>query len=148
MTEKEERELIVKEAMTWVGTPYHEHGRKKGVGVDCGTFLAEVFIHAGLIEKIDIPYYSPQWHLHRSRELYVETLLQYTKEIFRTPLPGDIAVWKIGRTHSHGALVTQWPTVIQSVKGKPICEAHAERDAIFREGRTPRSVRFFSYWGG
>lgn len=33
----------VAEALTWLGTPYHQQGRVKGVGVDCGTLLCEVY---------------------------------------------------------------------------------------------------------
>lgn len=33
----------VAEAITWLGTPYHHQGRVKGVGVDCGTLLCEVY---------------------------------------------------------------------------------------------------------
>ena len=29
------KEDVVREAKTWLGTPFHHQGRLKGVGVDC-----------------------------------------------------------------------------------------------------------------
>ncbi len=37
----------VQEALTWLGTPYHHQGRIKGVGVDCGTLICEVYEKVG-----------------------------------------------------------------------------------------------------
>ena len=34
--EQRERENLVAEALTWLGTPYHHAGRVKGGGTDCG----------------------------------------------------------------------------------------------------------------
>lgn len=38
MIEQEERARFVATALSYVGTPYHHHGRLKGIGVDCATF--------------------------------------------------------------------------------------------------------------
>ena len=43
------RQSIVAEALSWEGTPYHHHGRIKGVGVDCAMILAEVYHAVGLL---------------------------------------------------------------------------------------------------
>lgn len=141
-----DREKIVSEALSWIGTPYHEHGRQKGVGVDCLTFIERVFFHAGLVDGVEIPHYSPQWHLHRSRELYIDGLSRYMVEV-ESPKPADVAVWKFGRTFSHGAIVTEWPDVVQCVKGTGVSRAHALRDALFRDKGVMRPVKFFSFWG-
>ncbi len=39
MTEAEQRAAIVKEALTWLGTPFVYGACVKQVGVDCGRFL-------------------------------------------------------------------------------------------------------------
>ena len=49
MTEQEQRDLVVKEAYSWIGTPYHHQAMIKGVGVDCALILLAVFREAGLI---------------------------------------------------------------------------------------------------
>ena len=33
----------VDEALTWLGTSYHHQGRVKGMGVDCGALVCEVY---------------------------------------------------------------------------------------------------------
>lgn len=137
----DDREKIVQEAMSWRGTPYHPHARAKGAGCDCLTFIAGVYIGAGLIPPMDIPHYSQQWHLHRNRELYVEGLLAHGMKEIGYPSKGDVAVWKFGRTFSHGAIVFEWPTrVMQSVTGRAVTEGNPDVDAFFRD----RPVRFFS----
>ena len=50
------RETILREALTYLGTPYHAQGRMKGVGVDCATFLCEVYEKAGVIPHVDPGY--------------------------------------------------------------------------------------------
>lgn len=97
------RAAVVAEAVSWIGTPYHHHGRIKGVGVDCLMLLAEVFEHAGACAHVDPGDYAVQWHLHRSEELYIAGLLQYCQET-DLPEPGDIALFRFGRTYSHGAI--------------------------------------------
>ncbi len=145
-----ERARVVAVAREWLGTPYHTGGRVKDAGVDCLTLLAEVFHEAGLVEKIDIPYYPNDWHLHRAAERYLDGLLQYTREI-SAPLPGDIALWKFGRCFSHGAIVIEWPIIIHAYVGRECTLedaskakwlSHIGEDA--GESAKLRPVRFFS----
>jgi hypothetical protein len=51
--------------------------------------------------------------LHRDAERYLEGLTRHASEI-PAPLPGDIALFRFGRTFSHGAIVTQWPLLIHA----------------------------------
>ena len=53
MTEHEQRQAVVAEALTWLGTPYHHRARVKGAGVDCGQLLAAVFEGAGVLRHVD-----------------------------------------------------------------------------------------------
>ncbi len=134
MSETEERAALVAEAMTWRGTRYHDCARVKGAGADCLTFLAGVFENAGLVPKIDIPYYPPDWHLHRAEERYMTGLLQYCVEsdpasaIALEPLPGDVLLYKVGRCFSHGALVVAYPQIIHAVKNIGVVLGDAQRD--------------------
>lgn len=50
---------LVKEAMTWVGTPFHDQGRLKQVGVDCSHFIDEVFTNIGVVTG-GIPNFSTE----------------------------------------------------------------------------------------
>lgn len=140
MMNREERIRVVDEAKTWIMTPYHHQGRVKGAGVDCLTLLAEVYERAGIIEHAEPGNYEQQWMLHRDEEKYIAGLMQYCEEIER-PGMGDIAVWQIGRTYSHGAIVVEWPALI----------IHAylpERFVVYGDASkgdlSGRKVRFFS----
>lgn len=113
--EKQQRQAVVDEAISWLGTPYHDNARVKNGGVDCGLFLLEVFERCGLIEHIEVPYYRRDWHLHRSEEKYLGWVEKYCCEISeRKPLPGDIIVYHYGRCISHGAIVVDYPIIIHS----------------------------------
>lgn len=104
----------VAEAMTWLGTPYHHQGRIKGVGVDCGTLICEVYEKVGLIPHIIIPLDHPlDWHLHQSEEFYLKQVQKWCYEV-EEPQPGDIALYHFGKCISHGAIVVEWPMIIHA----------------------------------
>jgi cell wall-associated NlpC family hydrolase len=153
-TEQEERERVVAIARTWERTPYRHMGRVKGAGADCLTLLAEVFQEASLVPKIDIEFYPKDWMHHRSAERYLEGLLKYTTEIFTTPRPGDILLYKVGRCFSHGAIVIDYPTIIHAQTGVGVLQENAENASWLNivgentenKGK-PRERRAFSYWG-
>ena len=113
MSAAELRAADVAEAQSWIGTPFHHAARVKGAGVDCLMLLAEVYERAGVSAHIEPPFYVPDWHLHREAERYSEGLLHYAREI-AAPLPGDIALFRFGRTFSHGAIVIEWPRLIHA----------------------------------
>jgi len=108
------RRAVVEEARTWIGTPFHHAARVKGAGVDCLMLLAEVYERAGVASHVEPPFYVPDWHLHRDAERYREGLLQYARPTDGPPQAGDIALFRFGRTFSHGAIVVDWPRLIHA----------------------------------
>lgn len=157
MTESEERQSVVTAALGWLGTPYRHMGRVKGPsgGVDCATLLAEVYAEAGVVDRVKIEPYPPDWHLHRSEERYVEIVSQYAREIEGPPGPGDIVLWRFGRCFSHGAIVIAWPAIVHAYLGAACVTEDAAAAAwlcVMTETRAergqPRPRRFFSRWGG
>lgn len=135
---EERRAAIITEAESWLGTPYHHMARVKGVGCDCLTLLAAVYHAAGVVPEIQIPFYPPDWHLHRSAERYLEGLLGYASEV-AVPRPGDVALFKFGRCFSHGAIVTEWPQLIHSWHVGGVLRGDASQPLL-----ASRPVRFFS----
>lgn len=99
------REAVVAEALSWLQTRYHHHGRVKGVGVDCAMLLAEVFERCGLVAPVEAGFYPHDWHLHRGEEVFVDWVLQAGGVEVQTPAIGDAALFRFGRTFSHGAIV-------------------------------------------
>ena len=117
MTEQEDRQHVVDEALTWVGTPYVAGGDVKGGGVDCGMILVRVFVDLGLVEPFDPRPYPAQWHMHQVEEKYLGWIEKFAREITdgSTPKPGDIIMFRFGKTFSHGAIVIDYPTLIHAV---------------------------------
>ena len=114
------REQIIQVAFDWLGTPYHHHGRIKGVGVDCVQFLIAVFSECGLAQGAETGPYPQDWHLHRSEEKYLAGIQQYAKQT-ATPEPGDIALFRFGRCVSHaGIVLPEQRTVIHAYVGSGV----------------------------
>jgi len=138
------REAVVKEAVSWIGTPFHHAARVKGAGVDCLMLLAEVYERAGIVPHLEPPFYVPDWHLHRDAERYLEGLASHAHEIAGPPrgtgpLPGDIALFRFGRTFSHGAIVTSWPRLVHAYWNIGVVYGDATLHPL-----ASRPVRFFS----
>lgn len=148
-----QRAEIVRIAKTWLGTKYHHHAQVKGVGADCATFIAEVFFEAGLVERFEVENYSPQWHLHRNSEKYMNRILEYAHEV-ETPRAGDIVLWKFGRTYSHAGIVIEWPFIIHEyVTSGCVIDDISKAKWLRKIGENTtdkgkeRPVKFFSHWG-
>jgi len=133
------RAAVVKEAESWIGTPFHHAARIKGAGTDCLMLLAEVYERAGVAPHVDPPFYVPDWHLHRDAERYLEGLTRYAREIADPPLPGDIALFRFGRTFSHGAIVAEWPRLIHAYWSIGVVQGDATLHPL-----ASRPVKFFS----
>lgn len=153
LSQDQQRAAVVTAARTWLGTPYHHAGRVKGAGVDCAMLLAETYAEAGVIAPVEIAPYSPQWHQHRSAELYLAYVLERAQEIEGPPRPGDVALWKFGNCFSHGAIVMDWPMIVHAFLHRPVTLDNAEtaqwlhrtaEKAGDRQGLRPR--KFFSLW--
>lgn len=163
-----ERAAVVAEARRWLRTPYHHMGRVKGAGVDCATLLAEVYALAGVVPPVAIPYYPPDWHLHRDAERYLGFVLEHAIELSAVssqlsatkaqpkadspeliaPFPADIALWRFGRCFSHGAIVIDWPLVIHAYAGKGcVLEDASHARWLAQRGErgtlSPRPIKFF-----
>ena len=145
-TESEQRCAIVREARSWVRTPYHPQGDIKGIGVDCGMLLVRVFVDTGLCEPFDPRPYADDWYLHRAEERYLGFIFDRTREV-AAPLPGDVMVFRYGRCYAHGGIVTTTA---------PLTIVHAFQPAglVFEEevagnlvlSAPQRRPKFFSYW--
>lgn len=135
-----QREAVLVAARAWLGTPYHHQARIRGAGVDCAMLLAEVYREAGVIGPIDPRPYPPDWHLHRSTERYLGWLARYGAEV-PAPQPGDVAVFRVGRCFSHGAIVEAWPQLIHAVHGIGCVRGDATQGRL-----AGKAVRFFTLW--
>lgn len=157
LVEQSQRARVVEIARSWKGTKYHHSARIKGVGVDCATIIQAVFEEAGLIPAVDLPAYSPQWHLHRDEEKYLEFIRRFAADVAgppeRAPQPGDVIVWRFHRAFAHGGIVTAWPLVVHAFIGSGVNEDDALATAWLatvsertEEQGQPRARVFLSWW--
>lgn len=129
--EMAQRAAVVEQARRWTGAAYHHRaavypGPGERGAVDCARILIETFAAAGLIERFDPGEYAPDWHLHRGEERYLAVVERYCRLVDEdfSPLavrseyfnaaPGDVLMWRWGRTYSHSAIVTAWPLVVHA----------------------------------
>ncbi len=142
------RARVVALARRWVGTPYHPAADVLGAGVDCGMLIVRVFVDTGLVPPFDPRPYPPDWHLHRSEERYLGFVGDHAGEV---PLadaePGDVIVFRYGRTYAHGGIVTSSDplTLVHAFSPARVVveEALARNAALSGAGRAPR---VFSPW--
>lgn len=141
MTEDEERAAVVREAETWLGTPYHGNADVKGAGVDCAMLPLRVYSNVGLVPFIDPRPYPMQWSLHQRQERYLMKVLEYFREI-EVPAQGDFVMFKFGKCWAHGGIVVDWPDLIHA---NPPGECRF--DNVERNYQLKKLVpRFFSAW--
>jgi NlpC/P60 family putative phage cell wall peptidase len=140
------RDMIVAEARSWVGTPYHHMGAERGRGVDCLMLLVRVYAALGMIRPIDPRPYPRTWHLHRSEERYLAGVLDHAVEV-SVPEPGDVVLWRVGRTFSHAGIVSGWPRVVHAYARARIVE-ESDVSAVAELADARRERRYFRVSAG
>lgn len=109
------RAAVVAEALTWLGTPFHDCARVKGAGTDCLNLLIGVFSGVGMIEPFDPPPYSPQWFEHKDEPRFLLGLEAHARRV-EVGQPGDIAMYRYGRHAAHSAIIIDERTIIHAFK--------------------------------
>lgn len=101
------RDEVIKTAREWLWTPYAHRAHVKGVGVDCGGLLYEVYgKHTSYIFPPFPEGYSPDWAMHKSApDVYVEFITPFSNQV-KAVQPGGFTMFLYGRKYSHGAIWT------------------------------------------
>ena len=141
LTDKQ-RNAVIHEAITWIGTPWHHMARVKVAGVDCGMFLLEVYERAGIIGHVEPPPYPADWSMHRSDEKYLAFVEKFCVRV-DAPLPADLVTFRLGRCVSHAAIVINWPLIIHSCVGQGVIMDDGIANVWFAE----RVEGFYRYTG-
>ena len=146
---REERAKVVAEAMTWIGTPYISNAMIKGRrgGTDCAMLLVGVYSNVGLLEKdFDPRPYPAEWHVHRNEEVYMNYMLRFVKEIEGLPLPGDVAMFQIGKLFAHGAIVVDWPLVVHALGNDRVVLDDISKNTTGKRALATVPRKFFTLW--
>lgn len=152
------RDKVAEAAKSWVGTPYHHMAAVKGAGTDCGMVIIKSFSEAGAIEDYKPKPYAAEWCLHRDEERYLDEIARHLVETDIVegnptamqrvaggwePGLGDVLVWKVGRTFSHGAIVTGWPNVVHAYFPSGV----VEQVSLLNTPMADRPMRVFTHPG-
>lgn len=142
----DERNRVVAEARKWILTPYHNGADVRGAGVDCGMLIVRVFVDLGLVPAFDPRPYDPDWMLHRDDEKYLSFFAQRCVRVAEPQL-GDLALFRYGRSYSHGGIVTGIdPTAIVHAYHDAGCviEERLAQNPALTDPR--RKLAYFSIW--
>lgn len=120
--QKNIRQIIVNEAMTWLKTPWHHQANIKNVGVDCCQLIIEVYKSCNLLtQDFNVQNYAKDWHLHRTEQMFLFYVYQHCIKVDKA-LKGDIALFSFGRTISHGGIMINDNEVIHAfIDVKQVC---------------------------
>jgi len=107
------RLAIVVEALSWVGTPFHDRAGVKGSGCDCVHLLQRVFQRCGFALDLSMPEYPPQWFQHQDEPKFLMGLARYARKVER-PEAGDVAMFNYGRHAAHGAIIVATNRIVHA----------------------------------
>jgi cell wall-associated NlpC family hydrolase len=149
------RAAIVHEALSWVGTPFRDCADIKGPdgAVDCAMLLVRVFVDTGRLAPFDPRPYPARWHLHRSRERFLEWIEdRLGARQVECPQIGDVVIWQFGRCFSHGAILINSEEVVHAYAHARQClvsrlDEHPLRYVSLNSTEWPRPVRYYDVWG-
>ncbi len=130
------RQAVIAEALSWLGTPFHDRAGVKGAGCDCAHLLKQVFVAVSLIADFAMPPYSPQWFLHRDEEVFLNVIKHYAIPV-KHAQPGDIEMYNFGRHAAHGGIVIDDRTLIHAYK--PIGRVNLDERQVY-------VARYHSAW--
>jgi len=144
---------VVREALSWVGTPFRDCADTKGRhgGVDCAMLLVRSFVDSGRLPSFDPRPYSNQWHLHQGEEKF----LKWIEDDFRgrrvaSPRIGDVIVYQWGRCYAHGAIVINKDEIVHAYAQSGWCHVSMQSESTlnFKKRGIPRPKLCFEVTDG
>ena len=106
---------IVKQARTWLGTPFHHQGRLKGVGVDCTGLIVMVLKELGYkeVEKYDIRNYPVKRSYPELKKVLKEKCIEIP---FKDSVEGDLLLFVLTKDPQHLAIKSGEDKMIHAVR--------------------------------
>ena len=142
MDDEAARQCVVACARQWIGTPFVDLARVKGVGCDCAQLLAASYEGAGVLPHVDTGFYAPQFMLHSRDERLASFVMRYAKETDAERVgAGDVVLYQVGRSYSHAAIVVDWPNEIIHAHKLSRKVVAMRGDVADLEGRATRFFR-------
>ena len=118
-------ERIVREARSWVGTPYRHQASLKGVGCDCLGLLRGVWREVVGDEPELPPPYAPDWAEAGGADTLVAAARRHLVEIDPGAFaPGDVLLfrWRAHLPAKHCAIATAPDLMVHAHDGASVAE--------------------------
>ena len=122
------RDAIVREARSWIGTPYLHGASVKGAGCDCLGLLRGVWRAIEGPEPVAVPRYSADWDEPQRREVLWTAATAHLVAVDRlSPRPGDVLLFRMreGAVAKHLGLLTETgaaPRFVHAYAGHGVIE--------------------------
>ena len=120
---------IVREAESWMGTPYRWNCKVKGIkgGVSCGDLIEQVYKKTGCLSRAyQLPTVYRDWHI-QPEKLKDKGLFKREVMKFSTPLedweqrrPTDVAMFQWGGVDSHIAIIVGDDCIIHAITDRKV----------------------------
>jgi cell wall-associated NlpC family hydrolase len=146
-----QRQRVIAEALSWIGTPYRQQGDSKGPdgAIDCSMLLVRAWVDAGVLAPFDPRPYPPSWYMHHSEERYLAWMQSVAVET-TAPQPGDIVLWRFGRCFSHSGVLISATGFVHAFSVVGRCTKGDLGEAVMRwadhTGKTARPCKYFDVW--
>lgn len=116
-------EIVVREALSWVGTPYRHQGRKKGVGCDCiGLVLGVWRAVYGSAPELPGPY-APDWAEAGGEESLLAGIRRnFPEKAFRETTAGDLLIfrWRPHLPAKHAGILIEQDRFVHAYEGMAV----------------------------
>jgi NlpC/P60 family putative phage cell wall peptidase len=116
-------ELIVAEALTWVGTPYRHQGSQRGVGCDCLGLVRGVWLSIYGREAERPGPYAPDWAEANGGDALLDAARRHCREKACVDMqPGDLLVfrWRADAPAKHAGILVAANRFIHAYQGHAV----------------------------
>jgi len=120
------RDLIVAEAMSWLGTPYLHQASLKGIGCDCLGLLRGVWRAVQGPEPEPLPGYTPDWAEAHGKETLAAAARRHLVEIaIADATAGDVLLfrWRKNLTAKHAVVLVARDRFVHAYHGATVATA-------------------------
>ena len=119
------QEQILREARSWIGTPYRHQASVKGAGTDCLGLVRGIWRAVYQAEPEAPPPYTPDWAEALGQDTLLEAAQRHMNErAIGEARSGDLILFRmgLGTPAKHAAIMSGQDTIIHAYWGRSVCE--------------------------
>ena len=119
------QEQILREARSWIGTPYRHQASVKGAGTDCLGLVRGIWRAVYQAEPEAPPPYTPDCAEALGQDTLLEAAQRHMNErAIGEARSGDLILFRmgLGTPAKHAAIMSGQDTIIHAYWGRSVCE--------------------------